>query len=105
MNGRGGTIDITLKTVVKENINFVAILVKDNGSGIPIDIQQKIFDPFFTTKAIGKGTGLGLSQVQDFLHEVGGMLELESNENGTCFTLNIPNKAEIKSLSVESVAS
>ena len=35
--------------------------MKDNGPGIPQDIQRKIFDTFFTTKPPGQGTGLGLA--------------------------------------------
>jgi signal transduction histidine kinase len=39
----------------------VLIVIRDNGPGIPEEIQGRLFDPFFTTKAVGKGTGLGLS--------------------------------------------
>ena len=39
----------------------ILIVIKDNGPGIPEDIQNRLFDPFFTTKPVGKGTGLGLS--------------------------------------------
>jgi len=41
--------------------NWVTISVRDTGTGIPTEIQDKIFDPFFTTKPVGSGTGLGLS--------------------------------------------
>lgn len=92
----GGKILIAFKNIIKNQQSFVAISVKDTGLGIPEDIQDKIFDPFFTTKAVGKGTGLGLSQVHDFVKNVGGSLELTSSNEGTCFTLYLPNKAEQK---------
>lgn len=92
----GGEIGIAIKSVIKHDEKFVSISVKDNGVGIPEDIQLKIFDPFFTTKGVGKGTGLGLSQVQDFVKNVGGSLELNSGKTGTCFTLYLPNKLPLK---------
>lgn len=94
----GGEIGIAVKSVVRNNQDFVSISIKDTGVGIPEDIQLKIFDPFFTTKSVGKGTGLGLSQVQDFIKSVGGSLELNSGCNGTCFTLFLPNKLPFKTI-------
>ena len=38
---------------------FVKVYLKDDGTGIAKDIQQKIFDPFFTTKEMGKGLRIG----------------------------------------------
>lgn len=38
------------------------ISVKDNGSGIDADAQEKIFIPFFSTKKTGSGIGLSLSK-------------------------------------------
>jgi signal transduction histidine kinase len=40
---------------------WVQISIRDNGNGMPENIQSKIFDPFFTTKPIGKGTGMGMA--------------------------------------------
>lgn len=71
--------------------NYTCIYVRDTGTGIPKELQEKIFDPFFTTKEKGKGTGLGLSMVYGFAKRSGGFLELESREGvGTTFYLWLP---------------
>ena len=44
--------------------NYVKLVVRDTGQGIPEDILGRIFDPFFTTKAEGKGSGMGLAVAQ-----------------------------------------
>ena len=45
----------------------VQIKIRDNGAGIPPDVEAKIFNPFFTTKPAGEGTGLGLSLSYDIV--------------------------------------
>lgn len=45
------------------------LTVKDNGAGIPEDIQSKIFDFDFTTKP-SRGTGLGLGIVKKLCNEI-----------------------------------
>lgn len=68
------------------------VRIRDNGSGIPEDIQAKIFQPFFTTKPSGEGTGLGLSLSYDIItkgHR--GELSFSSQLNvGTEFVIQIP---------------
>jgi signal transduction histidine kinase len=55
-------------TAVTRNLGErVEIRIRDNGTGIPPDIQEKIFNPFFTTKPAGEGTGLGLSMSHDIV--------------------------------------
>jgi|GEM_PF-5134996 len=72
---------------------YVIIRVKDNGTGIPEDIQTRIFDPFFTTKKNGKGTGLGLSTVYGIIKNHGGVISVETAEKGgTIFTICMPAK-------------
>ncbi|RTQ52087.1 histidine kinase [Hymenobacter gummosus] len=70
----------------------VEIRVKDNGTGIPEEVQQKIFQPFFTTKPTGEGTGLGLSLSYDIVTKGhSGTIEVESTEGqGTEFIVTLP---------------
>jgi PAS domain S-box-containing protein len=86
--------------------DYVAIKVKDTGSGIPEDILAKIFDPFFTTKPIGKGTGLGLSQVHGFVHQAGGTVTVESElGKGTSFTIYLPRSSATPKRRSEEISS
>ena len=45
------------------------VSVKDNGSGIDPEAQEKIFIPFFSTKKSGSGIGLSLSRQIMRVHE------------------------------------
>ncbi|MCG8418879.1 MAG: ATP-binding protein [Proteobacteria bacterium] len=69
----------------------VTISVKDTGSGIPQDIQQRIFEPFFTTKPEDQGTGLGLSLSVELVETHGGRIEVSSRVGqGSRFTVSLP---------------
>ena len=71
--------------------DFVCISVRDNGHGIPDQLQERVFEPFFTTKEVGKGSGLGLSQVFGFAAQSGGFASLHSVEDqGTTVSLCLP---------------
>lgn len=90
MDGEG-RIDITTEGVEELGHAWVQIKIRDNGSGIPQDLQRKIFEPFFTTKPSGKGTGLGLSMVIGTVQEHQGTIDVESEEGvGTCFRIRLP---------------
>jgi two-component system, NtrC family, sensor kinase len=56
-----------LRATTRSLGNSVEIRIRDNGSGIPAEVQQKMFNPFFTTKPAGEGTGLGLSMTHDII--------------------------------------
>jgi two-component system, NtrC family, sensor kinase len=57
---------------------WAEIVIRDNGVGMPRDVQERALDPFFTTKEAG--SGLGLSQVLGFVQQSAGELQLESEE-------------------------
>ncbi|WP_171971737.1 CHASE domain-containing protein [[Limnothrix rosea] IAM M-220] len=72
--------------------DYVNIQISDNGSGIPMEVQEKMFDPFFSTKAVGKGTGLGLSiSYQVIVEKHGGNLSCFSVlGEGTTLSIELP---------------
>jgi len=70
---------------------YLALRVRDTGTGIPPEIIDRIFDPFFTTKGPDKGTGLGLSTVMGIVKGHGGFLQVHSQPGqGSMFTAYLP---------------
>jgi two-component system, cell cycle sensor histidine kinase and response regulator CckA len=68
---------------------YVRIDIKDQGSGIVKEDQQKIFDPYFTTKETGSGLGLTISF--SIIKRHGGTITVSSTPGkGTTFTLFLP---------------
>ncbi len=86
-SGAGGHIRIE----ARRWLDGVAIIVEDDGPGIPQTLHEKVFEPFFTTKPEGQGTGLGLSICQGILKEHGGRLVLGNRPGGgTIFRVELP---------------
>jgi PAS domain S-box-containing protein len=68
--------------------NFVELLVRDSGVGIPGEKLKHIFEPFYTTKEVGKGTGLGLFMVHGIMQDARGHIIVETEKDkGTLFRL------------------
>jgi signal transduction histidine kinase len=77
--------------------NQVSIKIRDNGVGMPPEIQAKIFDPFFTTKPVGKGTGIGLSICYKIIEKHNGKITVTSEvAKGTEFIIFIPIKYKLQ---------
>lgn len=60
----------------------LALVVEDNGPGVPPGAIQHIFRPFYTTKQRGQGTGLGLKICSDVVAAHGGHIEVHDRAGG-----------------------
>ena len=81
---------------------YVALAVKDTGTGMTPEVQKRIFDPFFTTKPPGKGTGLGLATASGIIKTHGGFLTLESAVGkGTTFKVHLPAQLDAATQAAE----
>ena len=69
--------------------------VRDNGGGIPAELQKNIFSPFYTTKSEGMGMGLNICRsIIEFHH---GQLWVEPNpEGGSIFRFSIDTRVAAK---------
>ncbi|MGC9195529.1 MAG: sensor histidine kinase [Syntrophobacteraceae bacterium] len=84
----GGTIAVEAACGAQ---GYVAVRVRDTGSGIKPESLEHIFEPFYTTKGVGQGTGLGLSVVYSIVKRHGGKIDVESQAGlGTTFTVSLP---------------
>jgi signal transduction histidine kinase len=75
--------------------NKVEIRIRDNGTGIPLEVKEKMFNPFFTTKPAGEGTGLGLSMSHDIIvKQHGGKIDVHTIPGAfTEFVITLPRTA------------
>ncbi|MBW1727326.1 MAG: response regulator [Deltaproteobacteria bacterium] len=89
---KGGVLNITTNkgsSQFHKNRSMVIIKVKDTGSGIKPEHNEKILHPFFTTKT-GR-TGLGLSISHRIVEQHGGFLTCDSEPGkGTTFSIELP---------------
>jgi signal transduction histidine kinase len=84
--------DPTLSAATKSLGNKVEIRIRDNGTGIPLEVKEKMFNPFFTTKPAGEGTGLGLSMSHDIVvKQHGGTIDVHTEPGVfTEFIITLP---------------
>lgn len=88
----GGEIEIQAKT----SNDFISILIKDNGIGIPLEDQKRIFERFYRvekgrSRDLG-GTGLGLAIARQIIEAHNGEISLTSEfGQGTMVKISLPH--------------
>jgi two-component system nitrogen regulation sensor histidine kinase NtrY len=66
-----------------------AIVILDNGRGLPAEERHKLTEPYVTTRE--RGTGLGLAIVKKIMEDHGGEVALTNRpEGGACVRLIFP---------------
>jgi signal transduction histidine kinase len=81
----GGHLSIS----ARRDDDVVIAEVRDQGTGIPREVQNKVFELYFTTKK--DGNGIGLAQTYQILEWHFGSVDFESTEGeGTTFRFRLP---------------
>jgi signal transduction histidine kinase len=66
-------------------------MVRDNGSGIDIEIADKIFNMFFRGTQRSNGAGLGLYIAKEAIKRLQGEIQVTTDDD-TTFIISIPVK-------------
>jgi signal transduction histidine kinase len=89
MEGNGGG-SFTWTIDHDEGAGQLVFLFKDDGPGIPLEMEGRLFDSF-ATHGKSDGTGLGLAIVKNIIEEHGGTIGYTSESGaGTTFRITLP---------------
>ena len=102
MEASGGELGVSLEAITLSEVTspqdddlppgrYLALSVKDTGTGMENVIVDRIFEPYFTTKDVGEGTGMGLATVHGIVSDHGGHISVESKPGqGSRFRVLFP---------------
>jgi NtrC-family two-component system sensor histidine kinase KinB len=84
--------DILILSARRDGATTVRFAVRDEGPGIPRELQRRIFDKFFRVSESGdEGAGLGLSIAREIVLAHGGNIGVESSDGkGSEFFFTLP---------------
>ena len=85
-----------VQAVIEVNISqtsdqLMHIVIKDNGLGIPKEVQHKVFKMFFRGNELSKGNGLGLYLVKNHIDFMKGNIGFQSDAEGTTIHIKLPS--------------
>ena len=87
-----GTITVSVAVVGAEGARWAEIRVTDSGPGIPAAERAAIFQPYYRSEGTATlpGIGLGLAISHALVEQMGGRLDVESEEGaGSSFTIRL----------------
>ncbi|MCB0686047.1 MAG: response regulator, partial [Saprospiraceae bacterium] len=91
--GLDGRITVELRKQQRSSEPHACIVVRDNGIGIPKEDLPLIFQKYYqveTDKMVPGTTGIGLALVYDLVSLMQGSISVESDDQGTIFTILLP---------------
>ena len=98
-NGGAGSEEPTVEVSTSRTHDGFSIVVRDNGPGIPTELQGRVFEPFLTAKRGRDHAGLGLTQVWEIVvgdHDGSVTIESDSTQ-GTIATITVPTNDDDES--------
>ena len=73
---------------IQKAFDKAVVIIRDNGTGISQETQDRVFEPNFTTKS--SGMGLGLAMVKNLIENFGGTINFKTGGQGTEFRIELP---------------
>jgi two-component system cell cycle sensor histidine kinase/response regulator CckA len=95
---QGGTLSLKVSTTrlrrEAKDETFVCLKVRDTGSGMSPETQERLFEPFFAQRETGECRGLGLASVYGAVKQLGGWIHVATKVGaGTELSLYFPSCA------------
>lgn len=87
----GIQIRIAAVTEMRNDVEWAAISIEDDGPGISAAIRDHLFAPFFSGRQAGRGLGFGLTKCWRIVQMHGGTIEIVPLSSGhTRFEIGLP---------------
>jgi signal transduction histidine kinase len=78
----GGLICARSRHLHRDGREWTAIVIEDDGRGIPADVLPDIFDAFVTSRLDSRGTGLGLTVAEGIVRQHDGHITASNRPEG-----------------------